>query len=89
MFGNSRDEALISYFPASTSFLKLTGLQIISFQEDLTQFNTHMTRGEREGHVPFNYAEKSTAREAGGGSGLCALLRRSRTMRQNILDSCV
>lgn len=85
VFGSSRDVALISCLPASTSFLKLTGLQIISFQEDLIEFDTRMTRGGQGSHVPFNHPRDGTARE---GSGLRALARRSRTMRQNIPDNC-
>lgn len=85
VFGSSGDKALISCLPASTSFLKLTGLQIIRFQEDLIEFDTRMTRGGQGSHVPFNYHEKDMARE---GSGLRALARRSRAMRQNIPDNC-
>lgn len=54
-------------FMVSTSSLKLTGLHIISFQEDLIEFDVHMTQGEQGAHVPFSYTEKGTEGEAGRG----------------------
>lgn len=36
-----------------TSFLKLTGPHIISFQEDLIDLDVHMTQGEQGAHMPF------------------------------------
>lgn len=50
----------------STSFLKFTGLQVISVQEDMIDFDVHMAQAS-SAHVPSHGTEKGISREVGKG----------------------